>query len=173
MREKKRDDNYEIVLVRSDTYALDGEFTADQLATHSDARALRKAITGDDFDDPELFDELIEEVHVPSPSYAGMDIGTDAVSAEIWHQQELDRIAAAGSAERRELPSWADASRAISIARQNRFIRATNKLMRVAIGETDGPGFVPPDPDEPAYAVPKAATGFAVTSLRRRNIKSR
>ena len=45
MREKKRDDNYEIVLVRSDTYALDGEFTADQLATHSDARALRKAIT--------------------------------------------------------------------------------------------------------------------------------
>jgi hypothetical protein len=115
--------------------------------------------------------EVRQELHnLPTPTYH-LPVEQDAIEAERKVQAELQRLADKGARDRAQMPSWAaDEARKVSMAQQNKFIKATATLMRTSAGSggDEGRHFV--KPDGAAYETPKPATGFTVAAKGRRRI---
>lgn len=116
----------------------------------------------DDNDPGELALALYQQRHDDGVVEAEDDVGlSDEVRAinKRLHT-ELDRVAA-----HRISPDAPAAD--FLVQSRNKHIAATRQLYTIAKGETPD-DFVEPDSIAPAYAAPKAATGFAVVSAKRR-----
>lgn len=96
----------------------------------------------------------------------------DAIHAERKIQAELQRIADERANERAQMPSWAYAARNVSIAQQNKFVKATQQLMRVGLGTggTEGKHFVVPESaaTHDPMPMPTDMADVAVVKLGRR-----
>lgn len=183
-------DNYKTELVSIDPRILENpDFKRSHLGSDEDARLIQRAAVGDEvhgapvkLERPPTAGELLEEGDVrenlhdlPTPTYDArwFDVDQDAIHAERKLQAELQRIADERANERAQMPSWSDAARRVSIAQQNKFIKATQQIMRVGLGNggTEGKHFLAPDGAATYDPMPMPAdmADVAVVKLGRRH----